>query len=223
VSHFLRGFYDELIKLAKNVPNALPASAKYRAAIPVQPIPSGASTSSQTAFRPPTPAAPAYQAPQPQQPAASKRGGGSSKPVGSNWLQMADRSPTETTAKFVHRQYGVPERQMGVNKGQVFPDASDAKMPQRMRSLAGSAPIDESRAPALRQPQIKDTSKMNVPPYLQQSVGGIRNQPQPYVMPGARGSMDFAGGAVGFEDPRGPRSPKPTTVSTAQQPAQAGM
>jgi hypothetical protein len=134
---------------------------------------------------------------------------------------MADRAPTESTSKFVSRQYGVPERQMGVNQGKVFPDASDPKQPQYFRSLAGSVPMHESQAPALRVPQLKDTSKMNVPAYLQQALGGINQKPAPYVMPEDQRRFGFAGGPVGFGDPRA--TPRPTTASTTAQPTQAGM
>jgi hypothetical protein len=63
--------------------------------------------------------APTYQPPQAPAAAPRKPAGGTAKPVGSPWLQMADRRPTESTSALVNRQYGVPERQMGVNKGKV--------------------------------------------------------------------------------------------------------
>lgn len=100
---------------------------------------------------------------------------------------------------------------MGVNRGRVYPDANDPKTPARMRTLWASTPISEAYAPAVRQPAVKDTSQMNVPGYLQRALGGIDHKPQPYLMP-----TDGKAAA-------GPALPKPTRVSTAQQPAQAAL
>jgi len=121
---------------------------------------------------------------------------------------MADRAPGESTSGLVHRQYGVPERQMGVNQGRVYPDANDPKSPARMRTLWSSTPISEAYAPPIAHPAVKDTSAMNVPAYLQRALGGINHQPAPYVMPNRAGTLGAA--------------PRPTTITTVPQPAQAG-
>jgi hypothetical protein len=67
-------------------------------------------------------------------------------------------------------------------------------------------------------PQAKDTSRNNVPHYLQRAVGGINNTPQPYVM--QAGHPQAVGGVP---NPRLPQPPKPTTAFTTQQPAQAAI
>jgi hypothetical protein len=158
------------------------------------------------------PTGPAYKPAESPAPTAAKGGGG--KPVGTPWLQMADRAPTESTAKFVNRQYGVPERQMGVSQGRAVADPSDPKRPQMFRTLWASTPMSESVAPAIHTPQAKDTSKMNVPQYLQQAVGGINHAPQPYTLQNGQARPYLpANTVVGM--------PKPTTATTTQQPAQA--
>ena len=210
---FLHAFADELAKLAVAPPNLSPASPASANAIPVQRIPSGPAPAPGQSSRPATPTAPAYQPPQATPAAAPKKTGGSgSKAVGSSWLQMADRRPTESTSTFVNRQYGVPERQMGVNKDTPVADANDPKTPQMMRTPWASTPFNEAYAPAIHTPQAKDTSKMNVPQYLQRAVGGINNQPRPYTMQDGRPQ------ATGL-----PQPPKPTTATTTQQPAQAAI
>ena len=217
---FIAGFGEEIAKLAAP-PNARPATPAYASAIPVQPIPSGAAPAPQQAFRPPTPSAPAYQRASPAAATPPKKTGGTAaSPVSNAWSQMADRAPTESTSKFVSRRYGVPERQMGVNEGKTFPDASDPKRPQYFRSLAGSVPMDESQFPALRAPQLKDTSTMNVPQYLQRAVGGISHQPKPYLMPEDQGRLGYRAGS-GWSGAE-PATPKPTTATTTAQPLQAG-
>lgn len=109
--------------------------------------------------------------------------------MGSAWLSMADRAPTESTAKFVSRQYGVPERQMGTSSGKAVADANDPTRAQRFRTLWASTPIGESYAPAVHVPAATDTSKANVPAYLQRAVGGINHTPQPYVLRNGRAQM----------------------------------
>jgi hypothetical protein len=186
----------------------------------VQRIPSGPSPTAEVPPRPPLPTAPAYRPPTPPPASTPKRDGGSaaSKPVGSAWLSMADRRPTESTEKFVNRQYGVPERQMGVNKGKAVADASDPTRPQRFRTLWSSTPINEAYAPAVHVPQVKDTSKMNVPAYLQRAVGGINNTPQPYVVRNGQaqpfGTIGAGAAPVALK--------QPTSAATRQQPLQAG-
>lgn len=173
-SPLLRAFADELRKIA-----AAPAP------VPVQRIPSGPSPASEGPPRPPLPTAPPYRPPattQAQQQSTPKRGGGAGKPVGSAWLSMADRAPTESTSRFVSRQYGVPERQMGTSQGKAVADANDPAHAQRFRTLWASTPITESYAPAVHTPEAKNTSTANVPAYLQRAVGGISHTPQPYTL-----------------------------------------
>lgn len=165
---FFRGFSDELHKIAQQV-----------RAIPVQRIPSGPSPAPQAPPRPPLPTAPAYRPPAPPPASTPKRGGaGGAKPVGSAWLSMADRAPTESTSKFVSRQYGVPEFQMGVNQGQRFysgraDDPLSATV--RTRQQRGAGPTWVQAKPTATAEQLG-----RVPSYLQKAVGGIVT-PKPWL------------------------------------------
>jgi hypothetical protein len=216
----MRGFADELAKLAAGPANQRPASSADANAIPVQRIPSGPSPVPQQPVRPALPSAPAYQPPQTSPAAPQKTGGGAAKPVGSAWLQMADRRPTEFTSAFVSRQYGVPERQMGVNKGLAVADARDSTRPAQMRTLWATTPVNEGYASAVHVPKATDTSKMNVPSYLQRAVGGINNSPQPYIMQNGR-AQPF--GTVGAGGAPLVLKQQPSSAATTQQPAQAAI
>lgn len=204
---FVRGFSDELFKLAQSA-----------SAIPVQRIPAGPSPAPTEAPRPPLPTGPAYKPAEAAPKTAPKSNASSgAKPVNAAWLQMADRAPTESTGKFVNRQYGVPERQMGVNQGKAVADAGDAKRPQMFRTLWASTPMSESYAPAVHVPEAKDTAKMNVPAYLQHAVGGINHTPQPYTLRNGQPQPYGTPGAASA--PVMPKSP--ASAPTTAQPAQA--
>jgi hypothetical protein len=219
---FMRGFSGELAKLAAAPvpPNLRSPSASYANAIPIQRIPSGAAPAPQQAPRPAMPTGPAYQAPQPAAVSPKKKGSeGAGKPVGSAWLQMADRAPTESTSRFVSRQYGVPEYQMGVNQGKAFsgraddPQSATVVTQPKRGGMHGIAFAGQPTVQA--KPMASAEAQQRVPSYLQKAVGGFQ-QPKLWL-PHWGNARDpnylrenFAGA-------------QPTSAATTQQPAQAAM
>jgi hypothetical protein len=220
---FMRGFSGELVKLAAMpVPaNLRPRSAAYANAIPVQRIPSGPSPPApQSPPRPATPTGPAYQPPQPAAPPPKKGGSGAAgKPVGSAWLQMSDRAPTESTSGFVSRQYGVPEYQMGVNQGKPFsgraddPQSATVVTQPKRGGMHGIAFAGQPTVQA--KPMASPEAQQRVPSYLQKAVGGFQ-QPKLWLprWGNARDPNYLRENFIGAQS---------TSAAAMQQPAQAAM
>ena len=210
---FLRGFSDELCKLAGEAPNFRPPASAP--AVPVQRIPSGSSPAPSAPSRPALPTAPTYKPAEPPA-AAAPKGGGGGKPVGTSWLQMADRAPTESTSRYVSRGYGVPEYQMGINQGKpVSGRADDPLSPTVVTQPRGGAPgIPPSGRPTAQAKPLAGTeAQQRVPQYLQQSVGG-------FVTPKLRTPYWH-----GLPDPNYWKhdAARPASAPTTQQPAQAAL